>query len=47
MQRFMFERAGAAPVLEIDTDHAPYLSRTQELVDALDALARIPAAAAR
>jgi pimeloyl-ACP methyl ester carboxylesterase len=47
MQRFMFERAGAAPVLEIDTDHAPYLSRTQELVEALDTLARIPAAAAR
>jgi len=43
MQRFMFERAGAAPVLEIDTDHAPYLSRPQELVAALDTLARIPA----
>jgi pimeloyl-ACP methyl ester carboxylesterase len=41
MQRFMFERAGAAPVLEIDTDHAPYLSRRQELVEALDTLARI------
>jgi hypothetical protein len=47
MQRFMFERAGAAPVLQIDTDHAPYLSRTQELVDALDTLARIPATVAR
>jgi pimeloyl-ACP methyl ester carboxylesterase len=41
MQRFMFERAGAAPVLEIDTDHAPYLSRPQELVEALHQLARI------
>jgi pimeloyl-ACP methyl ester carboxylesterase len=47
MQRFMFERAGAAPVIEIDTDHAPYLSRTQELVDALDTLARIPHTVAR
>jgi pimeloyl-ACP methyl ester carboxylesterase len=46
MQRFMFERAGAAPVLEIDTDHAPYLSRPQELVEALDTLARIPVPAA-
>jgi pimeloyl-ACP methyl ester carboxylesterase len=47
MQRFMFERAGAAPVRQLDTDHAPYLSRTQELVEALDTLARIPAATAR
>jgi pimeloyl-ACP methyl ester carboxylesterase len=47
MQRFMFERAGADPVIEIDTDHAPFLSRTQELVRALDTLARIPATAAR
>jgi pimeloyl-ACP methyl ester carboxylesterase len=47
MQRFMFERAGAAPVLEIDTDHAPFLSRTQEFVQALDTLARISAPAVR
>jgi hypothetical protein len=41
MQRFMFERGGAAPVLELDTDHAPFLSRPRELVEALDQLARI------
>lgn len=41
MQRFMLERAAASPVLEIDTDHAPYLSRPRELVEALDQLARI------
>jgi pimeloyl-ACP methyl ester carboxylesterase len=39
MQRFMFERAGCDPVLEIDTDHAPYLSRPEEVVAALDELA--------
>jgi pimeloyl-ACP methyl ester carboxylesterase len=38
MQRFMFERAGCDPVIEIDTDHAPWLSRTDEVVAALDAL---------
>lgn len=40
MQRLMFERAGCDPVLELDTDHAPQLSRTDELVGALDQLAR-------
>jgi pimeloyl-ACP methyl ester carboxylesterase len=40
MQRFMFERAGCDPVIEIDTDHSPYLSRTRELVQALDQLAQ-------
>jgi len=40
MQRMMFERAGCDPVIPIDTDHAPYLSRTDELVDTLDQLAR-------
>jgi len=39
MQHFMFERAGCDPVIEIDTDHAPYLSRTDETVRALDRLA--------
>ena len=39
MQRFMYERAGCEPVLEIDTDHAPYLSRTAETVAALVRLA--------
>ncbi|HEX3803346.1 MAG TPA: alpha/beta fold hydrolase [Solirubrobacteraceae bacterium] len=42
MQRFMFERAGCDPVIELDTDHAPYLSRAAELVSALDLLARLP-----
>ena len=45
MQRFMFERAGCDPVVEIDTDHAPYLSRKTELISALDQLVRRPAAA--
>jgi len=45
MQRFMFERAGCDPIVAIDTDHAPYLSRTDELVGALDQLARPRAAA--
>jgi pimeloyl-ACP methyl ester carboxylesterase len=40
MQRVMFTAAGCDPVITIDTDHSPYLSRTQELVDALDGLAR-------
>jgi pimeloyl-ACP methyl ester carboxylesterase len=46
MQRLMYERAGCAPVVELDTDHAPYLSRTDELVAAIDALASLGAAAA-
>jgi pimeloyl-ACP methyl ester carboxylesterase len=40
MQRRMFEAAGCDPVIEIDTDHAPWVSRTDELVAALDRLAR-------
>jgi pimeloyl-ACP methyl ester carboxylesterase len=39
MQRRMFEAAGCDPVIEIDTDHAPWISRTDELVAALDRLA--------
>jgi pimeloyl-ACP methyl ester carboxylesterase len=39
MQRRMFEAAGCDPVIEIDTDHAPWVSRTDELVAALDRLA--------
>ncbi len=39
MQRVMFERAGCDPVIEINSDHAPYLSRTSELVAALAELA--------
>jgi pimeloyl-ACP methyl ester carboxylesterase len=35
-QKLMFTRAGCDPVFEIDTDHSPWLSRTDELVGALD-----------
>jgi pimeloyl-ACP methyl ester carboxylesterase len=47
LQRLMFERAGCDPVIEIDTDHAPHLSRPDEVVSALDRLARELSAAAR
>lgn len=40
MQRRMFEAGGCAPVLELDTDHSPWVSRPEELVAALDRLAR-------
>jgi pimeloyl-ACP methyl ester carboxylesterase len=43
MQRFMLERAGCDPVIEINTDHAPFLSTTEELVSALDRLASLVA----
>jgi pimeloyl-ACP methyl ester carboxylesterase len=36
LQRLMFTAAGCNPVVEIDTDHSPWLSRTDELVAALD-----------
>ncbi len=39
MQRRMFEAAGCDPVIELDTDHSPWISRTDELVAALDRLA--------
>jgi pimeloyl-ACP methyl ester carboxylesterase len=35
IQRRMYTAAGCDPVIEIDTDHAPWLSRTDELVEAL------------
>jgi hypothetical protein len=35
----MLERAGCDPVIEIDTDHAVWASRPDELVAALDRLA--------
>ena len=35
MQRRMYTAAGCDPVIEIDTDHSPWLSRTDELVAAL------------
>jgi pimeloyl-ACP methyl ester carboxylesterase len=40
LQRRMLEAAGCDPVIEIDTDHSPWISRTDELVRALDRLAR-------
>jgi pimeloyl-ACP methyl ester carboxylesterase len=39
VQRLMYTRAGCDPVIEIDTDHSPWLSRTDELVAALDRVA--------
>jgi pimeloyl-ACP methyl ester carboxylesterase len=39
LQRRMFTGAGADPVIEIDTDHSPWLSRTDELVAALARIA--------
>jgi pimeloyl-ACP methyl ester carboxylesterase len=47
MQRFMFTRASADPVIELDSDHAPYLSHTAETVSALGALAQPRAQATR
>ena len=38
MQRRMLESVGCDPVLELDTDHSPWISRTDELVAALDQL---------
>jgi pimeloyl-ACP methyl ester carboxylesterase len=39
LQRLMLAAAGCDPVIEIDTDHSPAVSRTDELVAALDRLA--------
>ena len=39
LQRLMIETAGCDPVIEIDTDHCPHISRVDELVAALDRLA--------
>jgi pimeloyl-ACP methyl ester carboxylesterase len=39
LQRRMLAAAGCDPVLEIDTDHAPMVSRTDQTVAALDELA--------
>jgi pimeloyl-ACP methyl ester carboxylesterase len=39
LQRLMLEAAGCDPVIEIDTDHSPMVSRTEELVAALERLA--------
>jgi pimeloyl-ACP methyl ester carboxylesterase len=40
LQRRMLAEAGCREVVELDTDHAPYLSRPGELAAALDRLAR-------
>jgi pimeloyl-ACP methyl ester carboxylesterase len=39
LQRRMIVAAGCDPVIELDTDHVPQLSRTEELAEALDRLA--------
>jgi pimeloyl-ACP methyl ester carboxylesterase len=39
VQRRMYTAAGCDPVIEIDTDHSPWLSRTDELVAALNRIA--------
>jgi pimeloyl-ACP methyl ester carboxylesterase len=39
LQQRMFADAGCNPVIELDTDHAPMLSRTKELVGILDRIA--------
>lgn len=39
IQRRMYTAAGCDPVIEIDTDHSPWLSATEELVAALDRIA--------
>jgi pimeloyl-ACP methyl ester carboxylesterase len=39
VQRLMYTAAGCDPVIEIDTDHSPWLSATGELVAALDRIA--------
>jgi pimeloyl-ACP methyl ester carboxylesterase len=39
LQRRMYTTAGCDPVIEIDTDHSPWLSRPEELVAALNRIA--------
>ena len=39
LQRLMLERAGCTEVVELDTDHVPHLSATNELVEVLQRLA--------
>jgi pimeloyl-ACP methyl ester carboxylesterase len=38
LQRRMRNEAGCDPVIELETDHSPWISRTDELVAALDRL---------
>jgi pimeloyl-ACP methyl ester carboxylesterase len=40
IQKAMYTAAGCDPVIELDTDHSPWLTRTAELVDALVTVAR-------
>jgi Alpha/beta hydrolase family len=40
LQRFMAARAGCDPVLQIDNDHSVWLTAPDELVAALDQVAR-------
>ena len=47
LQRLMLERAGCEEVIELDTDHSPHLSATDELAAALDRLATRSAPRAR
>jgi pimeloyl-ACP methyl ester carboxylesterase len=39
LQQRMYEAAGCDPVIELDTDHAPMVSRTGKLISVLDQLA--------
>jgi pimeloyl-ACP methyl ester carboxylesterase len=39
LQTLLYTRAGCDPVVEIDTDHSPWLSRVDELVAGLDRVA--------
>jgi pimeloyl-ACP methyl ester carboxylesterase len=43
MQRRMLTDAGCEPVIELDTDHSPWISRTEDLVQALDRIVAGPA----
>jgi pimeloyl-ACP methyl ester carboxylesterase len=48
LQRRMLQQAGCTEVVELDTDHVPHLSATDELAEVLDRLAArmLPASAA-
>ena len=39
LQQKMYAAAGCDPVIELDTDHAPMVSRTEKLISVLDQLA--------
>jgi pimeloyl-ACP methyl ester carboxylesterase len=47
LQRLMVERAGCAEVIELDTDHSPHLSATDELAPLVERLATRSAPRAR